>query len=295
MTTPVTRIRARPFEVVVSRVIQETPDTVTLVLFTGNERIDYKAGQFLTIDAHQFKVLGRFASFLEDLKKRKEPPRAYSVASSPHEPFIAITVKDEPYVAGVSAYPPLLSPLLVHQTRVGTTMTVTGFTGAYVLPDSEGPPDAGHEHVVHICAGSGIVPNFSIIKEDLRVSKKHRHTLLFSNRTFEDVCYADALRQLEKDFPERLRVVHFLTRENDPRYFGEHVRKGRLSPEVIRELVPEPTSALYYVCGPAITGWERRKAMEAKAQATPRFLETVLEHLHALGVDTKKVKRESWG
>ncbi|MBX5482427.1 MAG: oxidoreductase [Myxococcaceae bacterium] len=292
MSTAPVRIKPRPFEVVVSRVIQETPDTVTLDLFTGNERIDYKAGQFLTIDVHQFKVLGRFASFLEDLKKRKEPPRAYSVGSAPHEPFISITVKEEPYVPGVSAYPPLLSPLLVHQTQVGTRMIVTGFTGAYTLPDE---PEPGRDHVVHICAGSGIVPNFSILKEDLRVTRRYRHTLLFSNKTYQDICYADPLRQLERDFPERLKVVHFLTRETDPRYFGEKVRKGRITAEAIRELVPDLDRALFYLCGPAITGWERRKAMETKSQATPRFLETILEHLHSLGVDTKKVKRESWG
>ena len=31
----------------------------TLVLFTGNDRLDYKAGHFLTIDPHQFEALDR--------------------------------------------------------------------------------------------------------------------------------------------------------------------------------------------------------------------------------------------
>lgn len=292
MVTPVGRPRARPFDVMVSRVIQETPDTVTLVFMTANERIDYKAGQFITLDVHQFPVLSRFTAYLEDAKKRKEPPRAYSIASAPHESFLAITIKEEHYVPGVTPYPPLLSPLLIHQLPVGTRLTAVGVTGAYVLPEDV---EQQTDHIVHICAGSGIVPNFSILKEDLRIGKKLRHTLLFSNRTWGDICYRDALRQLERDHPERLTVIDYLTRETDETYLGARIQKGRLSPERIREHVPDPSSALFYVCGPAISAWERRKAMEAKTQAEPRFLETVLDYLHQLGVDTKKVKRESWG
>lgn len=292
MSTVPVRAKPRAFDVMVSRVIQETPDTVTLVFFTGNERLDYRAGQFLNIDPHQFKGLSRFTAFLEDLKKRKEPTRSYSVASAPHEPFIAITIKEEPYVVGHSRYPPLLSPLLVHQLPVGTRMSVVGFAGAYVLPEDV---EQQTDHIVHICAGSGIVPNFSILKEDLRVGKKLRHTLLYSNKTWSDVCFRDHLRQLEQDYPERFRAVHFLTRETDDFSYHEHVRRGRLTVEAIRERVPDPGAALYYVCGPAISVWERRAALETKTQPQPRFLETVLEFLHQLGVETKRVKRESWG
>ncbi len=42
--------RIKELEVMVADVTVETPDTSTLVLFTGNDRLDYKAGHFLTID-----------------------------------------------------------------------------------------------------------------------------------------------------------------------------------------------------------------------------------------------------
>ena len=73
----------------VADVIVETPDTATLILFTGNDRLEYEAGHFLTIDPHQFAALDRFVAFLEDLKGRKEPPRAYSISSAPHERNLA--------------------------------------------------------------------------------------------------------------------------------------------------------------------------------------------------------------
>jgi len=75
--------RIKELEVMVADVIVETPDTSTLVLFTGNDRLDYKAGHFLTIDPHQFEALDRFTSFLEHPKGRPEPPRAYSMCSAP--------------------------------------------------------------------------------------------------------------------------------------------------------------------------------------------------------------------
>ena len=65
------RRRIKELEAMVADVIQETPDTTTLVLFTGNERLDYKPGNFLTIDPHQFDGLERFTAFLEDLKGKK--------------------------------------------------------------------------------------------------------------------------------------------------------------------------------------------------------------------------------
>jgi len=89
------RRRIKELEVMVSDVVVETPDTTTLVFFTGNDHLEYQAGHFLTIDPHQFEALERFTAFLEDLKGRKEPPRAYSMCSAPHEKRLAVTVTDE--------------------------------------------------------------------------------------------------------------------------------------------------------------------------------------------------------
>jgi len=49
--------RIKELEVMVADVIVEAPDTTTLVLFTGNDRLEYRAGHFLTIDPHQFEAL----------------------------------------------------------------------------------------------------------------------------------------------------------------------------------------------------------------------------------------------
>src|SRR5919107_2212604 len=126
--------RIKELEVMVADVVVETPDTSTLVFFTGNDHLEYRAGHFLTVDPHQFESLERFTAFLEDLKGKKEPPRAYSMSSAPHEKQLAFTIKEERYASGATKYPPLLSPLLVKRTARGARLVITGFTGPYTLP-----------------------------------------------------------------------------------------------------------------------------------------------------------------
>ena len=178
----------------VADVIVETPDTSTLVFFTGNDRLDYTAGHFLTIDPKQFEALDRFTAFLEHLKGKPEPPRAYSMSSSPHERYLAVTVKEERFVPNVTKYPPLLSPLLVKRTVAGMRLVVTGFTGPYTLPaDITSKTD----HIVHLCAGSGSVPNLSILKFALVNHPTLRHTFIYSNKTWDDVIFRGTLAELE--------------------------------------------------------------------------------------------------
>ncbi len=285
------RRRIKEMEVMVAESRVETPDTTTLVLFTGNDRLDYKPGHFLTIDPHQFEALDRFIAYFEDQKGKKEPPRAYSMSSSPHERHLAVTVKEERYVSGQTKYPPLLSPLLVKRTIRGMRLTITGFTGPYVLSDDV---ESRADHLVHVVAGSGAVPNFSILKWSLVHHTRLRHTFLCSNKTWEDVIFRDELAQLERTCPERLRVVHALTR--DPLTpVSQGVWKGRINAATLRALVPDPTACLVYACGPAVGPWEKAAAAARGEQPQPRFLEAALQALAEVGVPDANIKRESYG
>lgn len=275
----------------VAEVILETPDTTTLVLFTGNDRLDYQPGHFLTIDPHQFEALARFTAFLEDLKGKKEAPRAYSLASAPHEKYLAITVKEERYTSRVTKFPPLLSPLLVKRTTRGMRLVMTGFTGPYTLPaDVESKTD----HLVHLCAGSGAVPNFSILKHALATFPGLRHTFVCSNKTWQDVIFREELADLQRRHPARLQLVHTLTRETPPGHGGD-VRSGRISAALLRELVRDPSACLAFVCGPAISSFDRAAAHDAGTEPAPRFMESALQALRDVGVPADRITRESYG
>jgi 3-ketosteroid 9alpha-monooxygenase subunit B len=284
--------RIKELEVMVADVVVETPDTSTLVFFTGNDRLDYKAGHFLTIDPHQFEALDRFTAFLEHLKGKPEPARAYSMSSAPHERYLAVTVKEERFVPNVTKYPPLLSPLLVKRTVRGMRLVVTGFTGPYTLPADIASQT---EHVVHICAGSGSVPNLSILKFALTNHPKVRHTFIYSNKTWQDVIFRETLEQLATEYPGRLRVVHTLTRETEEDRFGPNIRKGRINEALLRELISEPADCFVYLCGPGISKWDREAARETGSSVQPKFIEMVLTTLREIGVPDSRIKRESYG
>lgn len=287
------RKRIKEIEVMVADTIVETPDTVTLVLFTGNDRLDYKAGHFLTISPHQFDALQRFIAYFEDIKGKKEPPRAYSLASAPHEKYLAITIKEERYISGQTRFPPLLSPLLVRRTLRGMRLVITGFTGPYTLPDDI---ESKTDHIVHVCAGSGSVPNYSILKHALLNHPKLRHTFIYSNKTWDDVIYRRELTELARKHPDRLKVIHSLTREeNLPSEPGLDVRRGRITTELLREAIPDPDSCIVYACGPAISPWDRAAAKEKGVEPQPRFLETALKGLAEIGITKDRIKRESYG
>jgi ferredoxin-NADP reductase len=295
MTETATRhatIRQTTFETVVLESVVETPDTRTLVLDAGPERRPWHAGQYLSIDVHQFAGLRSFVGYLEQAKGRKEPPRAYSMASAPHEPHLAITIKEEVFERGMTKYPPLLSGFLVHHVRAGDRMSVQGFAGPYSLPDDV---ESRTDHILHLCAGSGSVPDLSIIKDSLYRHSRLRHTMIYSNKTWDDVIFRDELARMEQANQSRLRVIHTLTRETRELPEVLNVRKGRVDPQLLRSVLDDAPQTLIYACGPAITVWERRACAAQGTTPTPRFIEAMLSQLAEIGIPKERVHVESYG
>lgn len=276
------------FDALVADVIVETPDTVTAMLDIG-QPAHYRAGQYVSIDPHQFPSLYSVTTYLEHMKGRAEPPRAYSMSSSPDEPFVAITIKEEIY-DGQMAYPPLLSGYLVHQLRAGDRIEVLGFAGAYVLSE-----DLAVEHILHLCAGSGSVPNVSILKDSLRRHPRLRHTFVYSNKTWQDVIFRGTLAALQSAHPERLRVIHALTRETAPSAAAEDVRSGRVTLDLLADVLQGEPDSLIYACGPAVSVWDRRAHAARGETPPPRFLESMRAYLKELGVPRERVKLEAFG
>ena len=289
-TTRTPRRRVRELEVEVVQARRDTPDTTTLFMSTGDEPIEYEAGHFCTIDPHQFGELEHFTAYLEDQKRQREKPRPYSMASAPHEQHLAITIKEERYESGETPYPPLLSPLLTYYIQEGRRLVISGFTGAYTFPADVYERT---DHIIHVCAGSGIVPNRSLIKESLHRGDPLRHTLLFSNKTRRDIIYFEEFEVLREQYPDRLDVIHCITREDPAGIRG--ARNGRISEELLREVAPNPSKVMAYSCGPGITPYERRAARAKGETPEPRFVENMVALLQEHGLDKKQIRQESWG
>jgi 3-ketosteroid 9alpha-monooxygenase subunit B len=201
-------------------------------------------------------------------------------------------VKEELFEKGRTKYPPLISGFLVYQVRAGDRLTVSGFAGAYLLPEDI---ETRTDHVLHVCAGSGSVPNLSMIKDSLIRHTQLRHTFVYSNKTWQDIIFRDALTRLQEEHPTRLRVIHTLTRETGPLPGNVDVRRGRIDPALLREVLDREPKSLVYSCGPAITVWDRRAAAAKGVKPAPQFLETMISHLESLDVPRDRIKVESYG
>lgn len=286
------RATNRIFDTVLREIVWETPDTVTLVLDAGDQPRDYKAGQYISIDVQQFRELQQQVAYFEHTKGRREPPRAYSLTSTPDEPHLAITIKEERFIPGETAYPPLLSPLLVFGLREGMTIQVKGYTGYYVLPDDV---EEKTRHIVHIVAGSGVVPNFAMVKWALVHKPMLRHSFVYSNRKWDDVIFAKHLRELEKAHPEQLKVHHCLTREEAAPTDAPDAQLCRVNREMLASIIGDPEDCLVYACGPGLSRWDKRAAKERGEEPKPRFLESVRALLTELEVPRKAIHTEAYG
>ncbi|HEX2225017.1 MAG TPA: hypothetical protein VHN15_12505, partial [Thermoanaerobaculia bacterium] len=152
-----------------------------------------------------------------------------------------------------------------------------------------------HEVDRRLFVGSGIVPNFSILKHCLARGMNLRHTLLYGNKTWDDIIFRRQIEELAAAHPDRLQVIHALSREANLASLNAEVRKGRVSEELIREAIPDPETALIYTCGPALSKFDRQMAKERGEEPQPRFLETVLAALKTIGVSDDRVNYESYG
>ena len=90
-------------------------------------------------------------------------------------------------------------------------------------------------------------------------------------------------------------MIHTLTRESDVSGLGPNVHAGRVNLNLLRKVLPDAAACHFFLCGPAITPWDRLEAREKGVQPQPRFFEAVLADLESLGVARERIRREAYG
>jgi ferredoxin-NADP reductase len=185
--------------------------------------------------------------------------RSYSIASSPGDSQLALTVEhiDDGEV----------SPYLTGELRPGDQLEIRGPIGGYFTWQiADGGP------LLLLAGGSGLVPLMAMLRHRDDAKSNVEATLLVSARSWDDVLYREELAAVA----ENGVMVHYtLTREQPPGWTGW---AGRVDAEMLRECGADPGRQLrVYVCGP--TG----------------FVEHVADLLVQLGHDPHAIKTERFG
>jgi ferredoxin-NADP reductase len=196
----------KPYKV--NKVIRETTDVVTLWLINAQGgHANFTAGQYVTV-------------YFPDLDIPEG--KAYSLSSIPGDQHLAITVKK------IGVYSSRL-----HELRIGDELLVSEPYG-FLNPQFDAP-------IVAIAGGVGISPLLSIMRDTLGRDPNRRIDLWYSNRTIDDIVFADTLKDLSARY-RNFRVQHFITQmDNVPKPY----KPGHIN--IAKQKLP--ADSFYFICG----------------------------------------------
>ena len=160
-----------------------------------------------------------------------EAQRSYSIASSPEDTHLELTVErlDDGEV----------SPYLVDVLRPGDELELRGPIGGYFV--WEAPGDAP---LLLLAGGSGVVPFRSMVRHRMAAGSTVPLRLLYSSRSLREVIYRDELQGAD----DGVDVELVLTREWPDDWSGH---RGRIDQKLLHELAwPPDEHPAIFICGP---------------------------------------------
>lgn len=205
--------------------IVEVPGVVTIRFKQpALKKIKYRAGQYITVVV---TING---------KKYRRP---YSVSSAwGIDRTVDITVKA---IAGG-----VVSNYILQEWQVGDAIPVMAPLGDYVLPDT-----CVQRKIFLWCAGSGITPNYALLKEVLQQRPEiERLILIYGARNSSETIFKPALDALARAHAGRMTIKYIYSGAlpEDTAFYYQ-----RIDSACITQLLEEetPADAYHYICGPA--------------------------------------------
>lgn len=109
---------------------------------------------------------------------------------------------------------------------------------------------ARRRHYACVAAGSGITPVLSIVATALAVEPRSSVTLVYGNRTQRSVMFLEELADLKDTYPDRLSLVHVLSREPQAaELFSGRIDAARMR-RLLESVVPPDVVDEWFLCGP---------------------------------------------
>jgi ferredoxin-NADP reductase len=228
-------------------VADETHDTRTFHFASDPPTLfRHRPGQFLTLEVP-----------LDGETVR----RTYTISSSPSRPYtLAITVKR---VEGGR-----VSNWLHAHLKPGVQLHAEGPSGKFTCADREGGP------YLLVSGGSGITPVMSMARWLCDTDPASDIAFVYAARTPDDLVFERELRLMERHCPG-FRYHPVCSRpEPNGSWTG---RTGRITSELLAEIVPDLARRAVYLCGPV------------------PFMQSVRDGLARLNFDMARFAQESFG
>ena len=226
---------------------------------------NFNAGQFLTLRA---------------IIDGKDVRRSYSISSSQnaYAKNGTLEVGIRPVQGGV------FSNWAASKLKVGDVLRVMPADGRFTVQR----PRAIHR--VGFAAGSGITPILSILASTLEERAESKFTLVYGNRRMDSVMFNEALQDLKDRYPNRLTLIHVLSRQaQEVPLLEGRIDEAKVK-EIVSSLLPAASMDEVFICGPEAMIEATEKALlevgvPARNIRTERFTSPTLE---ALPADARK-------
>ncbi|HTW93252.1 MAG TPA: 2Fe-2S iron-sulfur cluster-binding protein [Tepidisphaeraceae bacterium] len=232
----------------IAGIVELTPNVKTFRLVPidgGRLPFTYLPGQHLNIAVSIDGVVHR---------------RCYTIASSPTRPeYCEITMKREE--SGV------VSRFLHDAAGEGTEIEASGPGGKFTFTGEEA------DALLLIGGGVGITPLMSVVRYLTDRKWGGRIELLYCARTHRDIIFRDELEELSRRCAN-LRITTTLTRQSENHWPGH---RGRITPEMLRNVLPPGQNRRVHICGPLEMAGE------------------VSRMLQEAGVGAEQIKSEAFG
>ena len=207
------------YDSTVIRIETESPTTKRFwVEIPGEERIDFQAGQFVTMD-------------LPISEKRLKRWRSYSIANAPDRTNILEFCIV--YLEGGAA-----TQYLFEEVKIGSTIRFKGPSGTFVLPETI------DQDLVFVCTGTGVAPFRSMLLDIVRQQKAHRNIhLIFGTRFANGILYQKEFEELQQTMPGFQYSVALSREEN----WSGH--QGYVHPIYLEAYREKRDDVHFYLCG----------------------------------------------
>lgn len=226
-------VRSCPFEV--SRVSKETHDTWSLY-FEG-KYLNYRPGQFMIV------------RLIRDEKVSE--PHPFTISSSPIQDRLSISVKS---VGDFTS--------TIGDTKISDGAYIDAPYGVFSFFNYDA------RDLIFIAGGIGITPFMSMLRYIYDRKLERNITLIWGNKTEEDIVFKDELEKMAADLPW-LKVVHVMSKQDN--WQGE---KGYVDAEKLKKYVSNFQEGEFFICGP------------------PLMMTMVQRTLRDLGVSKKRIHYE---